>query len=89
MKINYQNGGVKMAFTGKKIKGGKVLTPETVDNRGTFMTLINEIKELKPEEAARLKEEMFCSMFEHLSHSSQKEFIEWARNVNWNTFMTV
>lgn len=78
-----------MAFIGKKHKGSRILTDETVQNRSEFYKLINEIKELDSKEYNSLKESMFGAMFEHLSHSAQKEMLDWARRVNWNTFMKV
>lgn len=78
-----------MAFTGKKIKGSKVLTPETVENRAYFYKLINEIKKEDTAKEQTIKEQMFWAMFEHLSHSSQKEFVEWARIENWKVIVKV
>jgi hypothetical protein len=77
-----------MAFTGKKHKGSKILTPETVENRREFYKLINEIREINPNKYSNMKESMFEQMFHHLSHSAQKEMLDWARNENWNVFMS-
>ncbi|MEP9408607.1 hypothetical protein ABKP09_20010 [Peribacillus frigoritolerans] len=76
-----------MAFTGKKHKGSRTLTAETIENRRTFSKLMNEIKETDEEKDKQLRESMFIAMFEHLSHSSQKELIEWATNESWNTLI--
>jgi nicotinamide riboside kinase len=78
-----------MAFTGKKYKGSKILTDETVENRKEFYKLLNEIKEINNEEYTRLKESMFEQMFHHLSHSAQREMLEWANRANLNTFMKI
>jgi len=78
-----------MAFTGKKVKGSRILTPETVENRSKFFNILNENKEENPEKDKQIRESMFYAMFEHLSHSSQKEFIQWARNENWNIIKEV
>jgi hypothetical protein len=75
-----------MAFTGQKVKGSRVLTPETVENRSKFYKLMNEIKENNEEEYETVFNQMFWEMFQHLSHSSQKEFIQWAERVEWRTF---
>lgn len=76
-----------MAFTGKKIKGSRVLTAETVENRGKFYKIMNNIKELNEEKYQQLKEQMFWSMFEYLSHSAQREFIDWSKNIEWQTLI--
>lgn len=72
-----------MAFTGQKIKGSRVLTNETIKNRGVFYKQMQDIKELNEERYIQLEHEMFWSMFEYLSHSAQKEFIDWARRIEW------
>lgn len=73
-----------MAFTGKKHKGDRVLTQETVMNKEKFYNLLNEIKEFDKEKEERLRSSMFEAMFNHLSSSSQKELLEWAENESWN-----
>ncbi|MHB8172740.1 MAG: hypothetical protein ACYDG6_14620 [Thermincolia bacterium] len=76
-----------MAFTGRKHKGSKILTPETVANRQIFYSMMHEIKNiLTSEEEVKTEQQMFWAMFEHLSHSSQKEFIEWAKNIKRANF---
>jgi len=75
-----------MAFTGRKVKGGRVLTEETVKNREQFFDLMKQIDKNNRDEHATLKEQMFWAMFEHLSHSSEKEFIDWAREVEEKAF---
>ena len=72
-----------MAFTGKTHKGSKVLTPETVVNHDKLYKLLNEIKEESTEEYEKLKSSMFEQMFYHLSHSAQKEMLDWTNKVNW------
>lgn len=76
-----------MAFTGQKVKGSRILTPETVENRKRFYKLMDEIKENNETEHDTVFKQMFWDMFEHLSHSSQNEFIKWAERVEWNTLM--
>jgi len=73
-----------MAFTGKKERGSRILTPETVENRGKFHKIMNDAKEVNESEYNILVKQMFGSMFEYLSHSAQNEFIEWARRAEWN-----
>ena len=75
-----------MAFTGQKVKGSRVMTPETVENRIVFYNLMNEIEANNANEYKTMVSQMFYSMFEHLSHSSQKEFVEWAERVEAKTF---
>lgn len=77
---------IDMAFTGKKIKGSEILTDQTLENRKVFCGLLNDIKENNPEEYSSLVQEMFHSMFEHLSHTHEEKFIEWAKNVEHRTF---
>jgi hypothetical protein len=79
----------KVAFTGQKVKGSRVLTPETVENRGKFYKLMNEIKENDEVQYDTTVKQMFYSMFEHLSHSAQTEFVEWADRVEWNTLKSL
>jgi hypothetical protein len=78
-----------MAFTGQKVKGSRVLTEETLINRKRFHALLREIEANNKEVHDTLIKEMFGSMFEHLSHSSQKELIKWAENVERKTFFGV
>lgn len=73
-----------MAFTGKKHKGDRILTRETVVNKDKFFNLLNEIKEFDKEKEEQLRSSMFETMFNHLSSSSQKELLEWAENESWN-----
>lgn len=73
-----------MAFTGKKHKGSRVLTQETVVNKEKFYKLLNEIKEIDKLKEAQLRASMFETMFNHLSSGSQKELLEWAENESWN-----
>lgn len=74
-----------MAFTGEKVKGSRVLTPETVENRGRFYKLMDEIESNNAAEYKNIYNQMFWEMFQHLSHSSQKEILGWAERVEWNT----
>ena len=72
-----------MAFTGEKRKGSKILTPETVENSSKFYELLDEIKACEPEQDERLRSMMFEKMFHHLSHSAQKEMLDWAERASW------
>ena len=76
-----------MAYTGKKHKGSKILTPETVENHEKLYKWLGEIEESDPTSAGRLKEMMFEKMFYALSHSAQREILEWARNANFKVIV--
>jgi hypothetical protein len=77
-----------MAFTGQKIKGSRVLTPETIENRKKFHQVLNELKEMDESGYNMVTKEVFSSMFEHLSHSSQKEIIKCAERVLWKKILS-
>jgi DNA-directed RNA polymerase subunit F len=73
-----------MAFTGKKERGSRILTPETVENAEKLYEYMESIKKINPDKHERLVKEMFGSMFQYLSHSAQKEILEWAVRAEWN-----
>lgn len=70
-----------MAFTGKKHKGSRIITPETVENHDKLYDYLRKIEGMNPNELQRLNSSMFEQMFYHLSHSAQKEILDWAKTI--------
>jgi len=77
-----------MAFTSKTSKGSKQLTQETVSNRGDAYKLMNEIKGINPTKESKLKEELFWTMFEYLSHTAQEDILKRICDENWNAVVS-